>query len=299
MILQVEASRADQGGVEGLIRVGRRDHQNAVGGLESVHLVQHGRDVAVVFLINTGPRVVAAFANAVELINEDDAGLVAAGFAEEQLDLHRAEGHQRALEVRAFGGDELHAALLSQCAGEEGLAVSRRAFKDHALDRTDAVLFGFGGRFHVIDDRHQVALDILHAGDILKLHAGMADDLEGVQIGGEQLPEAEKDQPDEEQVEDRVEDGVQAGVFIGMVRDRDAFQQQLFLEAVAARVVGLILRVGIVQPVNDFIRVKIHGADGAVIQRGVEFRIRCLGTAVREQEIRPQRGKQNDTYDEW
>src|SRR5690349_5121261 len=79
----IEAARAQQSGVEIFRSVGRRDNDNALAALETVH----GREQGVNGLLMLAVRVeLAVFAHTIDFVDEDNGWFIAAGILEQLAD---------------------------------------------------------------------------------------------------------------------------------------------------------------------------------------------------------------------
>ena len=110
----------------------------------------------------------AAAADRVELVDEDDAGLVAAGVLEEAAHARGADAGVHLDEVRAAGENERHAGLARDRAREQRLAGSRRADEEHALGDASAERREAAGLAEEVDDLLDLVLRLVDAGDVLE-----------------------------------------------------------------------------------------------------------------------------------
>src|SRR5690606_14577301 len=108
----------------------------AVGG-EAVHLGEELVDDAVGLGV-AGAALLATAADAVDLVDEQDARSVLAGGAEQGLDLVDADAEVHGGEVAAGDLDEVRPAFAGQGAGQLGLAGARLAGEQHAARRPRA-----------------------------------------------------------------------------------------------------------------------------------------------------------------
>ena len=165
--LAIEASRPEQRGIQNVLPVGRRDHDDAELRLEAVHLDEQLVQRLLAFLV--AERVAAAAApDGVELVDEDDAGLVVARVLEQPAHTRGADAGVHLDEVRAAGEQERDARLAGDGTREERLAGSGRADQQDTLRHVAA-----DGREAIrvaqeVDDFLDLVLRLVDAGDVLE-----------------------------------------------------------------------------------------------------------------------------------
>ena len=136
-------------------------------GFEAVHLDEQLVERLLALFVAERAAAAAA-ADGVELVDEDDAGLVAACVLEQAADARGADAGVHLDEVRAAREDERHAGFTRNRAGEQGLAGSRRSDEQHALgdasaDRREALRMA-----EEVDDLLDLVLRLVHARDVLE-----------------------------------------------------------------------------------------------------------------------------------
>ncbi len=164
--LAVEAARPQQGGVEDVGAVRRRDDDDALGRIEAVHLVQHlveGLLALVVAAAEPGP---ALAADGVDLVHEDDGRCLLAGRLEQVPDPAGADADEHLHEVRPAHRQEGHAGLAGHGPGQEGLARSRRADEQDPLGDLGADVAEAVRGLQEVDDLADLDLDALVAGHV-------------------------------------------------------------------------------------------------------------------------------------
>ena len=131
--LAVEAARAQQRRIEHVGPVGRGDDDDAFVGLEPVHLDQQLVQRLLALVVRIAEAVAAMAADRVDLVDEDDARRVLLGLLEHVAHAAGADADEHLDEVRARDGEERHARLAGDGAGEQGLAGAGRADQQRAL----------------------------------------------------------------------------------------------------------------------------------------------------------------------
>ena len=130
----VEAAFAHQRRVQRVRKVGRTQHQYTVGAVETVHLGKKLVDDAVALGI-AGALLFSALADAVDLVDEDDARRLLARGTEQRLDLLDANAEIHRGEIAAGHLNETGIGFGGQCLGQLSLAGARLASKQHAFWR--------------------------------------------------------------------------------------------------------------------------------------------------------------------
>ena len=131
--LAVEASRAQQRGVEHVGPVGRRDEDDPAADVEAVHLDEQLVERLLALVVTAAHAGAAVATDGVDLVDEDDRRGVLLGLLEEVAHATRADTHEHLDEVGAGDGVERHAGLAGHGTREEGLAGAGRAVEQHAL----------------------------------------------------------------------------------------------------------------------------------------------------------------------
>jgi hypothetical protein len=178
--LAVEPAGAQQGRVEDVGAVGGRDHHDALGGLEPVHLGQHLVEGLLPLVVPTAEAGPALATDRVDLVHEDDRLAHLAGALEEVADAAGTDADEHLHEVRAGDGEERDARLAGDGARDEGLARAGRAYEQHALGDPGADLGEALGRLEEVDDLLDVLLHAVVAGHVGERRAGS---LGGVGLG--------------------------------------------------------------------------------------------------------------------
>src|SRR5437868_2429267 len=131
--LTVEAARAQQGGVEDVGPVRRRDQNDVVLQLEPVHLDEQLVEGLLTLVVASAESGTAVAADCVDLVHEDDAGGGLLGLLEEVADARGADADEHLDEVGAGDREERHSRLAGAGAREKRLTRARRPIEQHAL----------------------------------------------------------------------------------------------------------------------------------------------------------------------
>ena len=166
--LAVETAGTQQGFVQDVGAVGGRHDDDAVVGLEAVHLDQQLVQSLLALVVAAAQAGAALAAHGVDLIDEDDAGHGLFGLVEQVADTGRADAHVHLDEVRAGDGVEGHPGFAGAGAGQQGLAGARRAYQQHAVGDARAQRVELLGALEELDDLFQLFLFLVLAGHVGK-----------------------------------------------------------------------------------------------------------------------------------
>ena len=146
--LPVEAARAQQRRVEDVGPVGGRHDDDALVGLEAVHLDQQLVEGLLALVVTAAQAGAAMTADGVDLVDEDDAGLVLLGLVEQVAHAAGADAHEHLDEVGTGDAEERHAGLAGHRPRQQGLARAGRAEEQDALGdaRAQALEASWGSR---------------------------------------------------------------------------------------------------------------------------------------------------------
>ena len=167
----VEPTGTQQGLVQNLRAVGGSQEDDALGGVEAVHLRQELVQ-GLLALVVAAHAIVTGFADGVDLVDEDDAGGDFVGLLEEVPDTGRAHAHEHLHKVRAGDGEEGDPCLSRHGLGQQGLAGARRADEQSTLGELRADLGVFAGVVEEVDDLLQGFFRLILTGHIREGHAG-------------------------------------------------------------------------------------------------------------------------------
>ena len=166
--LAVKAAGTQQGLVQDVGAVGGRHDDDAVVGLEAVHLDQQLVQSLLALVVAAAQAGAALAAHGVDLVNEDDAGHGLFGLVEQVADTGRAHAHVHLNKVGAGNGVEGHPGLAGAGAGQQGLAGARRAHQQHAVGDARPQRVELFGALEELDDLFQLFFFLVLAGDVGK-----------------------------------------------------------------------------------------------------------------------------------
>ena len=185
--LAVEPAGTQQRRIEHVGPVGGGDQDDAVVGLEAVHLDQQLIEGLLPLVVAAAQAGAPMAADGVDLVDEDDAGRMALALLEEVAHPARAHADEHLDEVGAGHGEERPARLTRHGLGQQGLAGARRADQQRALGEPAAQPGELLRVLEELDDLLQLDLGLVGAG-----HVGEGDlrRVAGQQLGL-RLPERE------------------------------------------------------------------------------------------------------------
>ena len=166
--LPVEAAGAQQRGVEHVGAVGGRDDDDALVGLEAVHLDQQLIQRLLALVVAATEAGAAVPADGVDLVDEDDAGGILLGLLEHVAHARGADADEHLHEVGARDGEERHVRLAGDGARDQRLAGAggadqQRAARDAAAEPLELLRIA-----QELDDLLQVGLGLVHARHVLE-----------------------------------------------------------------------------------------------------------------------------------
>ena len=171
--LAVEAAGAQQRRIEHVRTVGRGDQDDALVGLEAVHLDQQLVERLLALVVAAAEAGAAMAADRVDFVDEDDAGRVLLGLLEHVADARGADADEHLDEVGAGNGEERHVGFARDRARDQRLAGAGRADQQHAARNLAAEPLELAGVAQELDDLLQILLGLVDAGDVLEGDAAM------------------------------------------------------------------------------------------------------------------------------
>ncbi len=166
----VEAARTQQCGIEHVRTVGSRDQDDAVVGLEAVHLDQQLVQGLLALVVSATQTCATMAAHGVNLVDEDDAGRILLALLEEVADAACADADEHLHEIRARDAEEGHVGFAGHGARQQSLAGSRRPNQQYALGNASAELLELLRLAQELDNFFQLFLGFIHAGDVFEGH---------------------------------------------------------------------------------------------------------------------------------
>ena len=271
----IEATFAQQCRVEGIGEVGRAQQQYALAPGEAVQLGEELIDDAVALGV-AGAGLLAALADAVDLVDEDDARCLAPGAAEQCLDLLDADAEVHRGEVAAGDLDEAGAALGGQGLGQLGLAGAGRAGQQYALGRPGAEARVTLRITQAGTDVHQCLLGFMGADHVAKTDAGaLLLGAVGPQLQADVAQRQQADQQEGPELECRLVPGrLAVGIHQQQGKERALAAGVLLHQHVAdaSRLVGEPIVTTVVAADEDCLVAQRGAGNGVVAQIGEQGR---------------------------
>ncbi len=172
--LAVETARTQQRRIEHVRTVGRGDEDDALVGLEAVHLDQQLVQRLLALVIAAAEAGAAMAADRVDFVDEDDAGRVLLGLLEHVAHAARADADEHFDEVGTRNREERHVGLAGDGARQQRLAGARRADEQHAARDLAAEPLELLRVAQEFDDFLEILLGLVDAGDVVKRDAADA-----------------------------------------------------------------------------------------------------------------------------
>ena len=173
--LAVEATRAQERRVEDVGAVGGRDHDDALVGLETVHLDQQLVEGLLALVVTAAQAGAAMAADRVDLVHEDDAGLVLLGLIEQVAHPAGADPDEHLDEVRARDAEEGHAGLAGDRPRQQRLARAGRSEEQHALGHARAQALELLGILEELLDLVQFLDGLVGPGHVVERDLGLVE----------------------------------------------------------------------------------------------------------------------------
>ena len=169
--MAIEATGAEQGGVErfGSVR-GRQDDDAAVA-LEAVHLDEQRVQGLFALVVPADDARAARLAECIEFVDENNAGGFRFGLLEHIADAGRTDADEHLDEVGARQAEERHARLAGDRFGEQRLAGARRADEQDPLRNSTAETLILLRTLQELDDFTEFFHRLVDAGDVLERDA--------------------------------------------------------------------------------------------------------------------------------
>mmetsp|Transcript_3734 Transcript_3734/g.6380 ORF Transcript_3734/g.6380 Transcript_3734/m.6380 type:complete len:348 (-) Transcript_3734:659-1702(-) len=166
--LTIEASGAEQSGVENIRAVGGRDDDHSRVALEAVHLgkeLVEGLLALVVAAAHAGP---AGSPDGIDLVDEDDGGALLARLRKQVAHAGRAHTHKHLHEVGPADGQERHASLTCNSLGQQRLSRARGTHEKGSLRHLSSQLLVLPGALQKLHKLHHFRLGLITPRHILE-----------------------------------------------------------------------------------------------------------------------------------
>jgi len=176
--LAIEPAGTEEGLIQNVDTVGGGNGNDAGVAIETVHLDQDLVDGLLPLIVAAGETGTTLTTDGIDLIDEDDAGSILLGLAEDVTDTGGTDTHEHLDELGTRDGDEGNAGLTSDGLGQEGLTGTRRSVQDDTTGDAASI-----GRIHLglleeVDDLGKLKLGTVATGDVLEGDAGVGDHLD-------------------------------------------------------------------------------------------------------------------------
>ena len=168
--LTIESAWPQQGRVQYIGPICRRDQNDAFRGLEPIHLNQQLIQGLFSFIVTPAQARPAQPAHGVDLVDEDDAGGMFFPLFEEVAHPRCADTHEHLHKVRAADAEERDAGFTGDRLGEQGLARSGRAYDEDAFGDTPAEFLKLVRILKKFDNFDDFFFGFVNAGHIRKCH---------------------------------------------------------------------------------------------------------------------------------
>jgi hypothetical protein len=162
----VESARPQQGGIQDIGAVGGGQHNHCLSSGESVELGEYLIQGLLALVVTTSEACPPSAANAVELIDENDAGRVFPGRLEEVADTGSPHAHKHLDELRSGDGVELDSRLSRERSGQQSLARSGRPHEQHPARYIRAKLAKLERILQVVHEVRNLSLGAFLARDV-------------------------------------------------------------------------------------------------------------------------------------
>ena len=166
--LSVKPAGTHQGGIQDVGAVGGGDHDDTLVGAKTVHFHQQLVQGLLTLVVTAAQASASLAAHGVDLIDENDAGMVFLGFIEQVADTGSAHAHKHFHKVRTGNGEEGHTGFTSHGPGQQGFTGTGRAHQQHTLGDPGAQGVILVGIFEELHDLPQFFLFLISAGHVSK-----------------------------------------------------------------------------------------------------------------------------------
>ena len=172
--MAIEATGAEEGGIEDVGPVRGREHDHRLRRTEPVHLGEDLVEGLFTLVVAAAESRAAMAPDGVDLVDEQDRRRGVLGGLEQIADARRADADEHLDELAAGDREEGHARLAGNGPGKERLAGARRAHEEHPLRHPPPEALEAARICQEVDDLFEILLHLLEAGDIGKRHLSVA-----------------------------------------------------------------------------------------------------------------------------
>ena len=171
--LAVKPAGTHQGGVQDVGAVGSGNHDDALVGAKAVHLHQQLVQGLLTLVVSAAQASASLAAHGVDLVDEDNAGVVLLGLVVVLLGLVEqiphtggAHAHEHLHKVGAGDGEEGHPGLAGHSPGQQCFTSAGRAHQQHALGNAGAQGVVLVGVFKELHNLPELLLFLVGAGHV-------------------------------------------------------------------------------------------------------------------------------------
>ena len=168
--LTVKAPRAKQCRVKDIRPVGGRHDNDGTPAVKPIHLHQDLVQSLLAFVVAAAKPASAVAADGIQLVDEQDAGIVAAGSVEQIAHTRGAHADEHLDKIGPTGMEEGDSALTGYRLCKQRLAGSRRTDQQHATGNFGSHFGEVVGMFEELDHLLQLVLGLGLPCDIVKSH---------------------------------------------------------------------------------------------------------------------------------
>ena len=176
--LTIETAGTEEGLIENIGTVGGGNGDNAGIAIETVHLDEDLVDGLLALVVAAGETGTTLTTDGIDLINEDDAGGILLGLAEDITDTGGTDANEHLDELGTRDGDEGYAGLTGHGLGEKGLTGTGRSVKDDTTGDAATISRVNLGLLEEVNNLGQLELGTVTSGNVLEGNAGVGDHLD-------------------------------------------------------------------------------------------------------------------------
>src|SRR5262249_39632909 len=171
--LTIESAGAQQRRVEHVGSVGGSDQDNALVGLEAVHLDQQLVECLLALVVATAEAGAAVATYGIDLVDENNAGRILLGLIEHVAHAAGPHAHEHLDKIGAGNGEERYVGFAGDGPRQQGLASPRRPNEQRAARNAATEALELLRVAQELDDLLQVGLGLVDARHVLKRDAAI------------------------------------------------------------------------------------------------------------------------------